>query len=443
MNYLRTNFIVTKLSSLFFYLLIPFSLIACSMDLKISELLSQTNNDPSPATPFVFIEKPNQENLVSEAGTTNLLLLADPEFYTEMYITNVAGCTSGGIWEPYSTSKAGWILSDTQANSKANVYVKFRNTAQTIESECISHALHWTKPINICGAVISSSDAIGGISDSGGNSNNYADNEDCSFSITSTSDITLNIESVSLESGSDYLKIYDGDSATGNLLRSFSGDSSAVTLKAKSGLMTVKFTSNGANNQAGFSMWWKSGTASLSSFTINDGSAYTENSAVTLKIGASVTLPEMYVTNTPLCTDGGSWEATATTKAWNLEDSTNGEKNVFIKFRNIYNQESPCESASIILGTPDNCLLENNPNQRDTDGDGFGNICDADLNNDNVIDGQDLTLLQSKFLCTTATNPGIDLCDHADFNGDNVVNNLDVGILKKYYDNHLPPGPKR
>ena len=26
-----------------------------------------------------------------------------------------------------------------------------------------------------------------------------------------------------------------------------------------------------------------------------------------------------------------------------------------------------------------------NPDQRDTNGDGFGNACDADLNNDNIV----------------------------------------------------------
>ncbi len=44
----------------------------------------------------------------------------------QMYVTNSAGCASGGDWEPYGTSKS-WTL--IQINSTATVYVKFKDTA--------------------------------------------------------------------------------------------------------------------------------------------------------------------------------------------------------------------------------------------------------------------------------------------------------------------------
>jgi hypothetical protein len=78
----------------------------------------------------------------------------------------------------------------------------------------------------------------------------------------------------------------------------------------------------------------------------------------------------------------------------------------------------------------DNCTLAPNPAQRDTDGDGFGNRCDADLNNDCVVNAADLGVLKSVFFSSDAD---------ADFNGDGVVNTADLGLLKAGF--FGPPGP--
>lgn len=53
---------------------------------------------------------------------------------SSMYITNTAGCGSGGTWENYATTKA-WTLGQT--NGIARVYAKFRNES-TVESACIN-----------------------------------------------------------------------------------------------------------------------------------------------------------------------------------------------------------------------------------------------------------------------------------------------------------------
>lgn len=78
----------------------------------------------------------------------------------------------------------------------------------------------------------------------------------------------------------------------------------------------------------------------------------------------------------------------------------------------------------------DNCTLEPNGDQRDTNGDGFGNICDADLNNDNIINFLDLGLVRSVFFTDA---------EDADFNGDGVVNFVDLGILRQSFFGE--PGP--
>ena len=87
----------------------------------------------------------------------------------------------------------------------------------------------------------------------------------------------------------------------------------------------------------------------------------------------------------------------------------------------------------------DNCPEVANADQRDTDGDGFGNRCDTDLNNSGATNNVDLGLFRSVF---GHPAPGVQpytLVDHADFNGDGGVNNVDMGILRSFFGK--PPGP--
>ena len=78
----------------------------------------------------------------------------------------------------------------------------------------------------------------------------------------------------------------------------------------------------------------------------------------------------------------------------------------------------------------DNCVDIGNPDQRDTNGDGFGNACDADLNNDGEINAIDLGMLKSVFF---SADPD------ADFNGDGTVNVIDLGVMKVSF--FGAPGP--
>jgi hypothetical protein len=83
-----------------------------------------------------------------------------------------------------------------------------------------------------------------------------------------------------------------------------------------------------------------------------------------------------------------------------------------------------------VADSADNCTLVANAGQRDSNGDGFGNVCDADLNNDNIVNAADLGLLRLAFFSADAD---------ADLNGDGVVNAADLGIFKSLY--FQPPGP--
>nr|WP_305000427.1 hypothetical protein [Thiohalobacter thiocyanaticus] len=68
--------------------------------------------------------------------------------------------------------------------------------------------------------------------------------------------------------------------------------------------------------------------------------------------------------------------------------------------------------------------------QRDTDGDGYGNRCDADLDNSGLVNLADFSLYRQRY--------GTDDAD-ADFNGDGIVNLSDFSIFRSFYGN--PPGP--
>lgn len=89
-----------------------------------------------------------------------------------------------------------------------------------------------------------------------------------------------------------------------------------------------------------------------------------------------------------------------------------------------------------ILDNNDNCAEVSNPNQRNTDGDNYGNLCDGDLNNDNKTNTLDLNLYK---LAHRSNLGDINYNPHADFNGDNKINTIDLNIYKNLH--RKPPGP--
>jgi len=78
----------------------------------------------------------------------------------------------------------------------------------------------------------------------------------------------------------------------------------------------------------------------------------------------------------------------------------------------------------------DNCINTSNADQRDTNGDGYGNSCDADLDNNGIVNFSDLGIMRSLFF---SSDPD------ADLNGDGSVNFGDLGIMKNQF--FQTPGP--
>ena len=87
-----------------------------------------------------------------------------------------------------------------------------------------------------------------------------------------------------------------------------------------------------------------------------------------------------------------------------------------------------------VIDIYDNCTNVANADQTDTDGDNYGNACDANFDNDgsDLSNAIDLGLFKADFFTT-----GPDL--HTDLNSDNIVNSLDLGLFKQRFGQ--PSGP--
>lgn len=95
-----------------------------------------------------------------------------------------------------------------------------------------------------------------------------------------------------------------------------------------------------------------------------------------------------------------------------------------------FTAEEPDTDGDGIFDGLDNCTLIANPEQIDTNGDGFGNRCDPDLDNNGVVSFRDVGFMRRGFF---TNNPD------ADLNGDGVVDFADQNILGQFFGQ--PPGP--
>jgi subtilisin family serine protease len=84
----------------------------------------------------------------------------------------------------------------------------------------------------------------------------------------------------------------------------------------------------------------------------------------------------------------------------------------------------------------DNCIDAVNPDQRDSNADGYGNACDPDLDNSDEVNVVDLGLLRLAFFSNPASeNWNAD----ADFDGDGVVSFGDLAVMRAHF--FGAPGP--
>lgn len=80
-----------------------------------------------------------------------------------------------------------------------------------------------------------------------------------------------------------------------------------------------------------------------------------------------------------------------------------------------------------VTDSSDNCVNVPNQDQRDTDSDGRGNACDADLNNDNIVNFADFAKFKSMYGKSDVGSRD------ADFNGDGVVDVIDLDMFRAMF----------
>jgi hypothetical protein len=96
----------------------------------------------------------------------------------------------------------------------------------------------------------------------------------------------------------------------------------------------------------------------------------------------------------------------------------------------------PDQDSDTICDPDDNCLIKFNPTQTDTNGDGFGNVCDADWDNNGSVGATDLGLWKVHFghVNLHAIDRDIDCVEPPN----QIVGALELGCWKVCFG--LPPG---
>ncbi len=96
---------------------------------------------------------------------------------------------------------------------------------------------------------------------------------------------------------------------------------------------------------------------------------------------------------------------------------------------------SPDTDEDGVPDNADNCTLLVNPAQCDSDGDGYGNRCDADMNNNGSTNAQDTALFRQQ-LGKPSVGPAFNT---ADLNCNGAVNAQDTALFRQLLGS--PPGP--
>ena len=285
--------------------------------LNVSECVSDsiTHDDSAPSGGTISIN-----GAATQTNSTSVTLTLSATDANEMYVTNTAGCGSGGTWQGYATSQA-WILGQT--NGTATVYVKYRD-ANLNESDCVSDTITHdnTAPTG------------GSISINGGDA------------LTNSTSGTLTLAAV--DASEMYVTNISG-CGSGSSWEAYATSKSWTLGQANTTATVYVKYKDTANNETGcFSdtITHDNTAPSGGTVSINGGATYTSSTSVTLTL-SSTEAAEMYVSNTSGCGSGGSWEDYNTSKSWTLGQA-NATATVYVKFRDTATNETSCYNDTIV-----------------------------------------------------------------------------------------------
>jgi len=281
---------------------------------------SPTNTSPAPTTSTITIE--NDDSAISSANVTLTLESSDAN---EMYITNDLGCTNGGSYETYTTSKT-WTLGQT--NATATVYAKFKDDTGD-ESSCVSDSIVHDNTIPTSTSItINSGDTL-------------TNSTSVTLILTSTGASEMYITNTSGCTGGGNYETY-ANSRVWTLGQTNTTAAVYVKYRDEAGNESSCINNNIVHDNIG---------PTSNTVIIDGNAAYTSSTSASLTLSSTDVL-EMYITNVPGCASGGDFEAYTTSKAWSL-GQTNSIATVYVKYRDDAGNESSCISDTI---THDNTI---------------------------------------------------------------------------------------
>jgi len=294
------------------------------------------------ATPLIpLIKNPriiiNSGEKVTKYTEVSLTLSASNS-PSEMYVTNNSNCYSGGVWEPFSPTKS-WTIANTNPVYKSVYFsVKYRNRNK-VESSCANASIihdsiceppsvflltqspgrNTTPTLRVQAARSNDTTSL------------YLSN-DCSGAPIATKRITYNSRHA-LNTDVTTSPLSDGDYFfSAKSVDDLGNVSNCSTVKAK---YTVDTTPPDSPD-----------------ISINNGAAVTNSSSVSLKLSASGSPVQFYVTKNADCSTGGSWRTVVLDPLWKWESSVkNGLLTAYVKYRDSVGNVSDCVSSSITVDT--------------------------------------------------------------------------------------------